>query len=281
MKQNRIKGVAFTINSTELKNLDIMPPNASVINLTSVYGSKHVIYYPLKYPPASWHSWQLIGSIYLQIQKIFPSAEFNYVERTGTYEYTLQEFASYFNNNMRFPTPYYPKSKSEYMSRLAIYAKKLYFDSMLNFELVVAMALHFNALTECGYSYREVFKKANAIMKLDRSTWKKRVGKPSTKKAIEARQRNKENKKQIVLEHLPMYVKSNGKYDFEALSLYLGISTRSLRRYAKELSASDHITQPNGKNSANPLNTEVSEKKCLPCNIRSQMAKNEVQNVTV
>ena len=162
-----IKGISFTIDRKESAKIELLPPYANIQHLSHLTkkGRKTVIYYPLKYPPSNWNTWQQLGRIYLLIKRIFPSAEFNNVVRTdGHYEYTVSSFGQYFNESITFPTPYYPQTKNKFMSRLAIYATKLYFDNMLNFELLVAMGLRFNDLLGRPFSEREVFRKANSII---------------------------------------------------------------------------------------------------------------------
>jgi len=243
----QIHSVSFTIDRFEIANLAIMPPDPTIINMSSLYGDKVTIFYPLKYPSINWRSWQDMGAVYSQIQKIFPSAEMNHVERSGgSYQYTMLEFLKYFNKK-KFPKPYYPQSKSEYMSRLAIYAQRLYFDDLLNYYTLVAMAIHFNDKAKCDFKYKECHKKAASILKLDRTGWKKRKGKSCNKNSNIAKVDSMNVKINLVSENIHLHLLPNGKVNYNSLSKQLDIPTRSLRRYVKE-AVSDHITHPFGTN---------------------------------
>jgi len=252
----QIHSVSFTIDRFEIANLAIMPPDPTIINMNSLYGDKVTIFYPLKYPSINWRSWQDMGAVYSQIQKIFPSAEMNHVERSGgSYQYTMLEFLKYFNKK-KFPKPYYPQSKSEYMSRLAIYAQRLYFDDLLNYYTLVAMAIHFNDKAKCGFKYKECHKKAASILKLDRTDWKKRKGKMCNANSNKKASENKQNKIKIVSENIHLHLLPSGKVNFISLSSALDISVHSLRRYCKQ-AASDHITHPVAKNTTKPLKVGI------------------------
>ena len=146
-----------------------------------------------------------------------------------------------------FPKPYYPQSKSEYMSRLAIYAQRLYFDDLLNYYTLVAMAIHFNDKAKCDFKYRDCHKKASSIMKLDRSEWKRRKGKMCNANSNKKASENKQNKIKIVSENIHLHLLPNGKVNYNSLSKQLDIPTRSLRRYVKE-AVSYHIAHPLGTN---------------------------------
>ncbi len=271
-----IQSVSFTIDRSELINMAIMPPNPTIINISSLYGDKVCIYYPLKYPSVSWRSWQDMGAVYCQIQQIFPSATLNHVERTGgTHQYTMLEFLGYFNKVM-FPKPYYPQSKSEFMSRLAIYAQRLHFYNQLNYYSLVAMSLHFNNLCCAGFKYKECHKKTASILKLDRSEWKIKKNKQSNANSNIRATKKKNDKIRLVSENIHLHLRPSGKIDFNSLSVSLDISTHSLRRYVKE-ATSDHITSPSATNHNEAQKHEEVAKNKFAHNIQSQLQQKKDQ----
>jgi hypothetical protein len=282
MTHYQIKSITFTVLTSELENMSLMPPNPSVTPMSHMYLNQRRtwITYDLKHPPSTWFAWQQLGAIYLQIKKIFPSVVFEITKasKEDSYSYTLEEFSTYFNRGTIFPTPYYPQAKTEYMSRLTIYAQKLHYNDQYLYEILVAMGIRFNDILGRPFSYREVFKKASSIYKLDTSDWKVRKGQDNSN-LNKAKKETATKKALLVKETISMFIKKNGKIDFKAMSEYLDIPVRSLRRYAsQDFTSLDHITKECGTKVSNTVNTVLSEGSQSAYNIQTSVAQNEASS---
>ncbi len=248
MSFDKIKGISFTIDNTELTKLDLMPAYYTLIRLYSIEGqNKSNIHYPLKYPPANFNSWQQFGRVIVLIKEIFITAKFEDVEATGSYVYTLQEFASYFPKFVELPKPYYPQEKSEYMRHLTLYAMRLHFKGLLNIGFVNAMAIKFNVFIGSPFSNKEIHKKAYSVYNLDRSEWKIKKGeKKKGSMATQKRKQLKADKVLIIASHITDFTMSNGRLNIKSLSSHLGIPAKTLYRLlpeaTKQNSCIDHIT---------------------------------------
>ncbi len=279
---NKIKGVSFTIENSELHLLDEMPDYYTLIRLRSLEGqTKSNIHYPLKYPPANYNSWQQFGRVVYLIGRKFKTAKFEEVEATGSYVYTLHEFASHFKKFTRVPKPYYPQEKSDFMRHLTFYAQRLHFKGMLNIGYLNAMAIKFNVFIGSPFTYKECLKKAWSIFLLDRSDWKVQVGKPSNKESSLKRKQLKADKISIIASHLEQFTKKNGKVNASSLSSHLGIPKQTLSRLLPEAKAHnnkscDHITKPNGTNIAQtPAVPQSDNRKKLHCITKPNGTKKE------
>lgn len=238
----------FSIDRSELTQMNIMPL-AKIHEYTTINGTSDRIgiIYPFKYAPNGWRSWQAIASYKYQISKIFKTAIFEPIEHAITGEWTVTSFGMHFGDYIEFPKPYYPQAKTDFMSRLAIYATRLYFNSQLFYESLFAMALHFNAKLDRPYSDRDLSRKTASILKLDRSSWKVRLtddekllsNKNKTSKASEARKAKGVEKLNELISILPTCLKPNGRPDVCLLSSRLNIGRA--RTYAL-LKQSSHIT---------------------------------------
>ncbi len=245
---DKIKGISFTIDNKELTKLESMPEYYTLIRLYSIEGqNKSNIHYPLKYPPSNFNSWQQFGRIIVLIGEIFETAKFEDVEATGSYVYTLQEFASHFPKFIELPKPYYPQVKADHLKHLTLYAMRLHFKGLCNIGFINAMSIKFNVFLGSPLTNKEVHKRAYSVYRLDRSQWRikkgeKKKGSTATKK----RKQLKEDKILIISSHLKEFTKSNGKLNIKSLSSHLGIPTKTLYRLLPKAtnnnSCVDHIT---------------------------------------
>ncbi len=276
MNIDKIKGISFTIDNSEISKLEIMPPYYTLIRMYSIEGqNKSNIHYPLKYPPANFNSWQQFGRVIILISRIFKTAKFEDVEATGSYVYTLQEFAEFFPEFIELPKPYYPQDKSEYMKHLTLYAMRLHFKGLLNIGLINAMAIKFNVFIGSPFLTKDVYKKSYSVYKLDRSKWKIKKGKPSNKESSLKRKQLQQDKLKIISSHIKDFTKSNNKLDISNMSLHLGIPKRTLYSLLKKLhkqnNSIDHITKPNGTNTNIQHLDDIKSSTIL----QSQMAQKE------
>lgn len=269
----KIKGISFTIDNSELHKLEIMPEYYTLIRLHSIKGqTKSNVHYPLKHPPASFNSWQQLGRVMVIINRIFETAEFEEVQAIGSYSYTLKEFASYFNAYVEMPKPYYPQNKNDYMRHLVLYAQRLHFKGLLNHALMNAIGFKFNVFIGSVYQPKEVYKKVASVMKLDRSEWKVQKGKHSNKESSLKRKQLKQDKIEIIASHINDFTNSKGKLDVSSLSSHLGISKRTIYRLLKQIdSYGSHITNPNGTNTE----SLALDSKKVSTILQTQMAQNE------
>ncbi len=249
MSFDKIKGVSFTINNSELTKMELMPEYATVIRLYSIKGQeKSNIHYPIKHPPSSFNSWQQLGRIMILIQRIFKTAKFEEVESVGSYVYTLDEFASFFTEFVEMPKPYYPQDKTEYLRHLTFYAQRLHFKGMLNAALLNAMAIKFNVYIEKPYSTKEVYKKASSVYRLNRTDWKISTGRRNTQTATERRTQLKKEKIAIIASHIEDFTDEKNALDINALSQHLGIPVKTIYRLRPQThTVHDHSTTRNEK----------------------------------
>ncbi len=206
--------------------------------------------YLFRYAPQSWHEVQRIASIKVQMKQLIPSILFAEEDvATNIYNadigglYAINELGKFFPMFIRYPKPWYPQSKDEYMSKLAIYAKRLYYEGLYHFESVLAMAIHFNSTMGSPFSRREVQRKAIATMHLDQEGWKQRLEpevlhqahKDGGKKRGE--QISEEGAKRMaqVSQLLPMYEKKKGSYDVKAIVEVTGYSKSTIYSIIKKL----------------------------------------------
>ena len=163
-----------------------LPPPSSKRWLRRYDGKKVLeVLYHFEHNPQSWREWQRVASIKIQIRKKIPHVEFceyepnEYIQRT----YTVAELGEHFPEFIKFYKPLYPAGKSEFMRSLTIYAKRLHYEDQLHYEALLAMSLHFNSKGGYGYSFRELNRKARAVMELDKSKWRVKLNDDELKKA--------------------------------------------------------------------------------------------------
>ena len=157
--------------------------------------------------------------------------------------YTISELGKFFSKFIRYPKPWYPQEKDEYMSKLAIYAKKLYYEGLYHFESVLAMAIHFNTCIASPYSHRQVQKKTISIMHLNQEGWKRKLEPEALIQAFKAggnkrgEQISEEalERKTQVSQLLPMYEKKKGSYDVRAIAEITGYSKSTVYTIIKKL----------------------------------------------
>jgi len=150
---------------------------------------------------------------------------------------------------VRYPTPWYPEGKDDYMSKLAIYAKNLYRYDLFHFESVLAMAMHFNHLIGRPYSHREVMKKSLSIMNLDRSGWKRKLDEDELENALSqggkmrgAQVSEEAHQRMMTVFHLlPEHTTDHGTYDVKGLMSVTGFSKSTIYNIIKKLKQSGEL----------------------------------------
>jgi len=220
--------------------------------------SKHItIVYLFQYAPQGWKEMQRLASIKVQMKSLIPSIELmeedisSYVssaEDVGKI-YTISDLGQFFRDFVRYPTPWYPEGKDDYMSKLAIYAKNLYRYDLFHFESVLAMAMHFNQILGWIYSYREVMKKSLSIMKLDRSGWKRKLDEDELENALSqggklrgAQVSEEAHQRMMTVFHLlPEYTTDRGTYDVKGLMSATGFSKSTIYNIIKKLKQSREL----------------------------------------
>lgn len=239
-------GISLNIKSDFDSERWGLPPPSKTRWLSKMDGTKTLqVLYHFQYAPQSWREWQRVASIKVQIQGLIPHAEFSEymlfdeVERV----YTIAEMGKYFTKFVKYQKPLYPSCKNEFMSSLTIYAMRLHYESMLHFEAVIAMALHFNSTCGLDYSFRELNRKARAIFELDRSTWKVKLSDAELKKAHKrgneiSSQKMRDKSKSSRDEAIKL--KADGK-TLNAISQILNVSPSTVRRYVSKQYGCSHI----------------------------------------
>ena len=231
-------GISFKVDS----DFDIesrgLPPPSHTRWITRMGDTKLLnILYHFQYAPQSWREWQRVASIKVQMTKRIKGIEFEYYdynpyEITGQI-YTIAELGKYFTAYLKYQKPLYPKRKNEFMRSLTLYTMRLHYEEMLHYEAVIAMAIHFNTTCKLDYSFRELNRKAFAILELDRDEWKVKLSEKErhrvlSNSALKAAQ-NKRDKSQPIREKAKA-LRADGK-TLKDISLSLEISLSTVRRY--------------------------------------------------
>ena len=229
-------GISLRVVSDFDRALWSLPPPSAIRWLSKMDGTKTLqVLYHFTYTPQSWREWQRVASIKIQMQELIPHVEFNEyvlfdeVERV----YTIAEMGKYFTKFVKYQKPLFPSGKNEFMRSLTIYAKRLYYEKMLHFEAVMAMALHFNSKCGLDYSFRELNRKARAIFELDKNEWKIKLSDAELKEAHKrgneiSSQKMRDKSKNIKDEAIKL--KADGK-NLKDISNSLCISLSTVRRY--------------------------------------------------
>ena len=179
-------GISLRIVSDFDRALWSLPPPSAKRWLSRIDGTKILqVLYHFEHNPQSWREWQRIAAIKIQMQQIMPHIEFTEYELIEGIErvYRVTELGQHFPKFIKFHKPLYPSSKDEFMRSLTIYAQRLHYEEQLHYEAVLAMALHFNSKGGYGYSFRELNRKARAVMELNRSKWRVKLKSDELKEA--------------------------------------------------------------------------------------------------
>ena len=179
-------GITLNLKSDFDRSLWSLPPPSATRWISKTDGTKTLrVLYHFQYTPQSWREWQRIASIKIQMLELVPHLIFSEYEAIDEVErvYTIAELGRYFPKFIKFHKPLYPSDKDEFMRSLTLYCQRLYYERQLHVEAVIAMALHFNSKCNLGYSHREIMKKANSVMQLDRSSWRVKLSESELKEA--------------------------------------------------------------------------------------------------
>lgn len=179
-------GITLRVKSDFDRTLWSLPPPSSVRWLSSLkYGKTLEILYHFQHNPQSWREWQRVASIKIQIKQILPLVEFEEYNPPDEVEkvYTVAELGKHFPQFIKFHKPLYPNGKDRFMRSLTLYCQRLYYEDRLHYEALLAIALHFNDKGRYGYSFRELNRKAKAVMMLNRSKWKVKLKSEELKEA--------------------------------------------------------------------------------------------------
>ena len=246
-------GIEFNIPYTDKPLLINFPePTQRVRYMTGKGESPNLtVRYVFRYAPQSWHEMQWLASIKIRMKQQIPSISFteeSIEENIGGHAdidkiYTISELGKFFSKFIRYPKPWYPQEKDEYMSKLAIYAKKLYYEGLYHFESVLAMAIHFNTCIGSPFSRREVQKKTISIMHLDQEGWKRKLEPEALIQAhkdggkTRGKQISEESLERMmqVAKLLPMHEKKKGAYDVKALAEITGFSKSTIYDIIRKL----------------------------------------------
>jgi hypothetical protein len=246
-------GIVFKILNHDEPMLTSFPEPSMHLRYQTMNGPSDFITvtYLFHYAPQSWKELQRVAGIKHQMCTLIPSISMmeEMVEITpdddisiGTV-YTVSELGKFFHGYIAFPKPWYPQESDDFMKKLAIYAKKLYYEELFHFESVLAMAIFFNQKIGSPYSRSEVLKKAISILALERGDWKKKqTGRKLHKSLvlggkIRGQQLSAENRdrQREVLALLPKCRKANGKPDVPALVLRTGYSKSTIYSILKKI----------------------------------------------
>ena len=243
-------GIEFSILYTDSPLLVNFPEPTHRVRYTNGKGLSQnlTVKYLFRYKPQGWREMQRVSSIKSQMQQLIPSIIFEEdvvtnIDADIDKIYTVNELGKYFPRFIKYPQPWYPQDKDEYMSRLAIYAKKLYYEGLYHFESVLAMAIHFNTCIGSPYSHRQVQKKAIATMHLNQEGWKRKLESEALIQAhkdggkTRGKQMSEESLERMmqVSQLLPMHEKKKGSYDVKAIAEITGYSKSTVYSIIKKL----------------------------------------------
>ena len=242
-------GIEFKIPYTDSPLLVNFPkPTQRVQYATGKGPSENLtVRYLFKYGPQSWHEMQRLASIKVQMKQLIPSLLFTEENIDANADidkiYTIGELGKGFSKYIKYPKPWYPQDKDEYMSRLAIYAKTLYYKGLYHFESVLAMAIHFNTCIGSPYSRRQVQKKAISIMHLDQEGWKRKLEPEALIQAHKAggkrrgKQMSEESLERMmqVSQLLPIYKNRRNSFDVKTIVEITGYSKSTIYSIIKKL----------------------------------------------
>ena len=245
-------GIAFKIPSDDEACLARFPLPTVRLRYETIDGpSPYVTFmYLFKHAPQGWREMQRVAGIKVQMKQLIPSIVF--VEEPVTIHeemdigrmYTSSEIGRSFSKYIEYPKPWYPQNQDEYMSRLVIYAMKLYYADLYHFESVLAMAIFFNEKIGSPYSRRKVLKKAVSVTRLDKSNWKRKLDAEALHQAhvsggkIRGEKISEEAAKRMALVSslLPLYEKNKkGTYDVKAIAEISELSKSTIYSIIKKL----------------------------------------------
>lgn len=245
--------IAFEIPYTDEPMLTHFPEMTVKYRAATMSGASNnvTVAYIFKYAPQSWRQMQQIGRIKILMKRILPSIRFDENIGNEIYNseadlgslYFISELGQYFKTYVQFPQPLYPVMKEEMMSRLAMYAKKLYYQDIFYLELVLAMAIHFNEKLGSPYNRKQLQSKTLSIMSLDRDEWRRKLDSESLmhvhksggkKRGVQVSVEADERRNKIK-ELLPLYKKSNGKFDIKSLVEITGFSRSNVYSILKKI----------------------------------------------
>lgn len=174
-----------------------------------------------------------------------------YIERDeySGYKYSLDELAQYFKSvNIKYPKIFYPTNKKEMYKKLVWYAKALYFNDYLYFEMIMLASIKMNNHLNKPYNEKELISKSirafNFIndnkhkfkQKLNDKDRRKELVKAGIKRGQQMTAIKEENKL-IIEEQLRKvnYKKTNGKIKISQLADEVGMSRQTVSKLLKEL----------------------------------------------
>ena len=248
-------GISFKIPYEDESKLANFPlPSVRIRYQTATGPSPYVtVMYLFEHAPQGWREMQHAASIKVQMKQLIPTILLSeepissHTDMDIEKIYTIRELGKFFKRFIKYPQPWYPQDKDEYMSKLVIYAKKLYYSNLYHFESVLAMAIFFNTKMGSPYSRRQVQKKALSVMRIDKSGWKRKLDKKAlhlahvsggekrgTQQTLEARQRCL-----IIKGLIPKYLKDNGRPDVAALRKATGLSQSTIYSCLKRIKAGE------------------------------------------
>ena len=247
-------GIAFRIPYADESRLANFPkPTLKYIAYTGNGRSKYLsVVYMFRFAPQSWRQLQQVGRIKVLMHRFIPSIIFDETVGVEQYDsdeldlgtaYTVAELGRHFTGFVRIPSPLYPQGKEELLSRLAMYAKRLFYGHMLHMELVFAMAIHFNEKLGQPFNRKQVQSKTLSVMKMSKTGWKEKLGSKSLRQAhrtggekrgtqqmLEAQQRCLKIK-----DFIPNCLKDNGKPDVTALMKATSLSRSTVYSYLRKI----------------------------------------------
>lgn len=245
-------GIEFSIPCTDEPLLVNFPePTVRIRYATGKGLSPNLtIKYLFRYGPQSWREIQRLASIKVQMKQLIPTINFteeNVVVNIDDIDvgmfYTISDLGKFFSEFIRFPQPWYPQDKDEYMSKLAIYAKRLHYEGLYHFESVFAMAIHFNLMMGSPFGRSDVQKKAIRTMHLDKDGWKRKLDEKALhqahihggkKRGVQISE-NASDRMIQVMKLLSMYKKGNNSFDIKEIEKITGLKKSTIYNIIKKL----------------------------------------------
>ena len=233
-------GISFNVPAIHKPELWGLPPPSETEILQKWDGTQmiHVLYH-FQYSPQSWHEWQRVAGIKVQMKNKIDHIEFQEYEPSVVDGkiYTVSELGQYFKDFVKFPKPLFPGQKRESYQKLCLHAKRLHYEGLLHEEQLIATSIRFNSIDPEGI--RQVIKRALAAYKfaIDHcESWPIKLSADELKMAhkkgsLKTHQIRREHsaKKRSLAENF-----RNSGMTFSAISSKIGVSLSTVKRWLKK-----------------------------------------------
>ncbi len=243
------------------KVINLLPTPTYITHRTSIYESKILIVYELKYHLTSPKSYKWFSDIKINFKKHtlvdfeLIDSEFYVNDNTicNGAIYTLNELSKvYVNTNfIKYPSILFPQSPKELYQKLSWYGAKLYYYEKLNKDILMSVALQMNNVFNSNekLQYKELFKKVIQVYEFiieNQDNYKKKLTPNNLKKSLqkggqiranqnkEKAKANEKNIKELLKD--PNFKKQSGKPKINEIAISLNLNRKTVSRVISKLS---------------------------------------------